>query len=323
MSERSLAMVEMLYKENKKREPARLDGFKPFGLLTLFSEYVKSASPEKLKDLDRKRYTKIARSKAVGCAVFVDIEYGPFGYGGNTYDTAKHVVEHQRLPEHAATTKTRMAFVVPPGAVRGLFLIEKEGRSSGGSEVVSHFKDALLSDFPDHFYPTETVFEAESWRRVADLSKVSVTAKKWRSDIASDGGLSTVTVPAGTLRQSLEPEGGTKFFPKWFRDKVLDKTFNAPEYFGLGDEDDVVVEVVLEKDGSQKKFTVDKQRTPPLRVLLSEEGRPAMNDNEFVSAVFKEAKDYFQGNGYTWETKWESVRFEGVDSDGVWDHPHK
>lgn len=324
MPKRTLGLTVLQFKRDKKRAAAPLDDFSPFGLLTLFNEYVSSVDPNKLIDFAKKRYTLVTNVYAQGCAVFVDVEFGHYGSVGKTFNITDHSVEHERTDDHSATILTRLAFVVAPKSKTGIFFIEREGISGGGARVVERFKDALIADFGDfHHFPTETVVEAAAWRQDAELSQIKTTARKWRSNIGGGAGsITTKTVPLGTLRQELVPDSGVKYFPRWLRDAVMDRSLKMTEYLGFDDEDDVEVVVTLEKGEQTKKFVVGKEKTPSVRVLLSEEGQPSLDDAAFRYKVFREAETYYTANGFAWDTSWEQTKWSGVVADGKWDHPH-
>lgn len=322
MPKRTLGITALQFKRDKKRAATPLDDFSPFGLLTMFQVYVNSVDPEKLKDAVKKRYTLITDVYAQGCAVFVDIEFGHYGSVGKTFNITNHSVEHERSDDHSATILTRLAFVVPPESKTGLFFIEREGISGGGTRVVERFKDALIADYGDfHHFPTETVVEADAWRKDAELSQIKATARKWRPNIAA-GATTTRTVPLGTLRQELVPESGVKYFPRWLRDAILDRSLKMTEYLGFDDEDDVEVVIELEKDEQTKKFVVGREKTPSVRILLSDDGQPALDESTFRYRVFREAENYYTANGFTWESSWEQTNWPGVDANGKWNHPH-
>lgn len=322
MPKRTLGLTTLQFKRDKKRAAAPLDDFSPFGLLTMFHEYVSSVHPDKLIDTVKKRYTLITKVHAQGCAVFVDIEFGHYGSVGKTFNITDHSVEHERTDDHSATILTRLAFVVPPKSKTGIFFIEREGISGGGARVVERFKDALIADFGDlHHFPTETVVEADAWRKDAELSQIKTTARKWRSNIAA-GSATTRTIPLGTLRQELVPESGIKYFPRWLRDAILDRSLKMTEYLGFDDNDEVEVVIELQKGEQTKKFVVGKEKTPSVRILLSDDGQPSLDEPTFRYRVFREAESYYTANGFTWQSSWEQTNWPGVDGDGKWDHPH-
>lgn len=320
MPRRTLGLTTLQFKRDKKRAEAPLDEFSPFGLLTMFHEYAMSVDPDRLIDKEKKRYTLITNVVAQGCAVFVDIEFGHYGSTGKTYNITDHKVEHTRSDDHSATILTRLGFVVPPKSKTGVFFTEREGITGGGARIVERFKDALITDFGElHHFPTETVVEAAAWRKDAELSQIKATARKWRSNIAA-GSTTTNTVPLGTLRQELVPDSGVKYFPRWLRDGIMNRQLNMTEYLGFDDDDDVEVVITLEKGEQTKKFVVGKEKTPSVRILLTEDGQPSLDDQAFRYRVFREAESYYTANGFTWQHTWEQTNWPGVDTDGKWDH---
>lgn len=322
MPKRTLSLTALQYKRDKKRKAVPLDDFSPFGLLTMFHEYAGTVDAKHLMDPIKKRYTLITNVHAVGCAVFVDVEFGHYGSVGSTRNITDHSVEHVRTDDHSATVLTRLAFVVPPKGTEGVFFIEREGTVGGGARVVERFKDALLADYGAyHFFPSETVVEAAAWRKDAELSQIKATARKWRPNLASNA-LTTSKLPLGTLRQELVPETGVRFFPRWVRDAILNRTLAMTEYLGFDEDDDVEIVVELVRDEQSKKFVVGKEKTPSVRILLTEDGDPSLDDKAFRYRVFREAENYYTSNGYEWKPLWEQSNWAGVEADGKWDHAH-
>jgi hypothetical protein len=302
MSRRTLGMETIRFKPEKKRIYGDLGEVDGLDMLHMFHGLISRVDPNRLVDRTHGRYLKIERVHPAGRTVLVRTESGPFGEEGQTIDIATHQTSHRRSVNESATTMTRTLFVVPPNSTVGLFLVERQGLITGGTTIIELFKDALLAHHQSHFFPTETVVETDAWSASAGLLSITTVAYAFPVNIAD--GLTPTSVPAGTLRQTLEPPSGQRFLPRALWNGIRDRRIQASEFMGFQgqDVDETIVE--LEKDGQKKSYALGRESQPSVRVLITLEGEPALTDTEFARRAALEARTYYTGMGLTWEDRW-------------------
>jgi hypothetical protein len=302
MSRRTLGLVAIRFKPNKKRDTGDVTNVEGTDMLHLFHGLVANLDPDKLVHRSKGRYTKIESIVASGRTVLVRTESGPFGETGQTIDVDTHEVSHVRGNNESATTMTRTLFVVPPNAKIALFVVERQGFATGGSELIDLFKGAMLEAYPDHFFPDETVVESDAWSAAAGLK--SVTAVRYARPLNIADGTTAIPINAGVIRQSLEPGAGFNLLPNALWDAIRNKRIKSSEFLAFeGQEaDETIVELV---NGDQTKtYVLGKERQPSVRVVISNEGDPSLTDIELSRRASEEAKHYFDRMGFTWSNQW-------------------
>ena len=304
-------MISMQFKPNKKRKAGDLSDVEGSELLHLFHGFVSNLSPDSLVNRTREHYVKIEDVKASGRTVFVKTESGPFGEEGQTIDVTTHQVAHVRTAAQSATTMTRMLLVVPPKGQTAIFVIERQGGATGGIAVFDLFKRALLAKFSDHFFPDKTVVESDAWSAEAELRSVTAVAYRFPVNIAD--GLVAQAMPAGILRQTLEPSGAARFLPRALWDALRNKRIDASQFMGFENHDIDETVVELEREGQKKTYVLGKESQPSIRVQITADGERPLTDVDFSRRAALEAKSLYQGMGLTWEDRWLTGQWEADD----------
>lgn len=299
------------FKPNKKRTAAAVTDIDGADMLHLFHGLVSHLDPDELVKRSKGRYTKIETVKPSGRTVLVRTESGTFGEAGQTIDVNTHATAHHRTSDQSATTMTRTLFVVPPNAKMGVFVVERQGGATGGSELIDLFKHALLAKYPDHFFPDETVTESDAWSAAAGLK--SITAVTYGAPLNIADGTTAIPVNAGVIRQTLEPPAGVDFLPRALWNAVRNKRIATSAFLAFEgqDVDETIVE--LSKGGQTKRYVLGKERQPAVRVVVSDDGVPALTDTVLSREAAKEAKEYFDGMGFTWNNQWLTGQWSAAD----------
>lgn len=310
----------MRHRPGKKLKYGDLDLARGMGLLKLFEDFCRTIHADQLVDNAKQHYVAIEKVEREGRGVFVTLESGNFGNPGKTFHVRSHKAVHTRSDLESATVHTRFALIVPPGATTALFLFEREGLYGGGPRVYEMFKDALLASFSDDFFPTDAVIETDAWRKDADLRRVVVTAKAWKPSVG--GTLSPSDVPLGTLRQEFRPPMRTRFFPRAFRDKLLNKTLDMSLYMSFASSVNSETRVQLEKDNRRKTFLIGRDKSPTVQLELTDEGKPRLGYGAIKQRMFEEAQDYYEADGLTWNTSWQTGTVKWGNQNGTWAHQY-
>lgn len=322
MASTTITLTDTVYKPLKKTKVfGQLDEIGGRGLLQLAADYYRSVHPDSLVDHKNTRYTKVGAVSSRGCMLVVKVEHGTFGNTGTTYDVSNHTPTHKRTSRESATVETRVALVVPPGARQALFMIEREGRFGGGAPAMHRFMKALRDGHPDHYFPQESVQEPQAWLEAARMVQLEVKQKHWKTSLKGDVELESQ--PIGTVRHILEPEDSKIGFTSGFKKKILEKKINAAEYLHLDevDEDDMVTLATLKGNGRTKTFELDSSKNlPTVRIQLTSNSEPRLEDEDFIRRCFEEAKEYYERNGLSWDSSWERGEYVDVNATPVWEH---
>jgi len=290
---------------NRKKIFGKLSDIDGQDLLHIFHGWVASIPPDDLVDHQRGRYTKITHVTPRGRSVLVEIEAGYFGTAGQTFEVATHAVSHSRSAGESATVMTRLVFAVAPDAEIGVFVSEREGLSGGGPDLVKRFRRDLVSHYPTCSFDVETVIESDAWAKGADLLAVTAVAYSVPVDLAQ--GVVALPVLKGQLQQRLEPEKGQKFLPAGLLAALQDHKIEASDFMGFRDGreiDDTFVTV--SRDGREKTYSIDKEKVPSVRVLISNDGEPPLTNQPFLTECLNEVRDFYQGMGFSWQESWRS-----------------
>ncbi|SEN18055.1 hypothetical protein [Cryobacterium luteum] len=302
MSRRTLGLVAIRFKPDKKSKLSAVTDVDGADMLHLFHGLVTNLDADKLVHHAKGRYTKIESIVASGRSVLVKTESGPFGEVGQTIDVNTHQVSHVRGDNESATTMTRTFFMVPPGSEVALFVVERQGSATGGTQLIDLFKGAMLSTYPDHFFPDETVVESDAWSAAAGLK--SVTAVRYTLPLNIADGTTAIPIKAGVVRQTLEPGPGFSFLPRALWDGIRNLRIKSSEFLAFDgqDADETIVELV---NGDQTKtYVLGKERQPSIRVVVTDEGEPSLTDIDLARRAADEAKTYFNRMGFTWSDQW-------------------
>lgn len=288
---------------NRKRVFGKLTDVDGSDLLHQFYGLFIDLDRDLLRDDTKSRYLRIERVQNYGRSVLVVAESGYYGEAGQTIDVRTHETTHQRTNNQSATVRTRLLFTVPPGSEVGLFAVERQGASGAGPKLTDLFRQSLLGAHPTFSFDQETVLEENAWAEAAQLLEVTAVAYGFAPDIAD--GLGATPTPLGKLEHTLVPEGKNKYLPQWLWTALRQRKLAASDFIGFGGDRGVDETIVtVQRDGRRKTFSLEQERVPSLRFVLSEDGSPPLTDTQFLRQAQDEARDFYQGMGLTWEEQW-------------------
>lgn len=268
----------------------------------MFHGYFDTLDPNELVNEQTGYYTRIDDLQTVGRAVTVVAESGYFGEQGQTIDVRTHRTAHSRTPDQSATTMARLGFVLPPEGQTGVFCIERAGRSGAGPKLIELFRHALMPVFRTYSWSVETVIESAAWMAASELEEVRAVVYTVPTDIAR--GVLPEGRPLGRVEQALMPEKGNKFLPHALWDALRNGSIKAGEFLSFDGRDVDETTVVVSKNGHRKRFNIEREKTPAVRTVLSEQRDQPITDIEFVRRCQDEARDYFQEMRLTWQEQW-------------------
>lgn len=288
--------------KNRKQNFGVLDAIDGVGALESFHGLFVDLDRDVLRDSRKSRYLRIERVETYGRTVLIVAESGYYGEAGQTINVETHQTSHTRTTAESATVRTRLAFTVPPGATTGVFAVERQGVSGAGTQLIDLFKRSMSAEHGTFMFDVDTVLEAAVWAEAADLLAVTAVSYGFVPDIADE--LGATAQPIGQLEHTIVPQGKDRILPRWFWDALRKRQIQTSAFIGFGERsvDETIVKVG--RDGRKKTFTLEQEKVPSLRVVLNEDGAPAITDTEFLRQAQSEARDYYEGMGLTWEDKW-------------------
>jgi hypothetical protein len=293
---------------NRKQTLAPLDEVDGIDLLHFFHAWASNVDPNDMVDYVRGRYLTITRVDVRGRSVLVEAESGYFGDPGKTIDVATHQVAHERTSDQSATIMTRLVFVVPPGGLTGVFVIERQGMVGAGPRMIAAFKRALVSRFASYSFDTETVLESDAWVEGAELLSIKAVAYGVPVDVGDGVGPQAQAI--GRLEQVLEPERGHEFLPNKLFRALRDRKIRATDFMGFrGNVEVDETFVTVSRDGRRKTFNLEQERVPAIRVLITDDGEQALTRTPFLRVCLDEVRDYFEGMVLTWDESWRDGRW--------------
>ncbi|MDQ0709135.1 hypothetical protein QFZ52_001787 [Arthrobacter woluwensis] len=315
MAQRTMTLQAIRIKASRKDAFYFLDNVSGVEVLDYFEKWAKSLSPDHFNNHTKQTYGTKPLVERRNRLVVLTMRTGHYGSPGeHVIDTAKHAPQYETKDIDAATVETRCALLVPPGADRGLFFIERVVIEGCGSRVWSsfseHLKDLLHTKNADDGRPlratiqAHTVNELDEWLEGADLESIKATIKSAHKDVADDGDTRGYSFEYTGM---LKPTNGTKYFPRWVRDLILKHGIGEAAEIGFpvvegSDYEDIAVTV---GDGDRHKtFVVGREKTPALKLLLSGHGEQKLTTDRLIEEIDEAAKDYYARHNIAYQMGW-------------------
>lgn len=260
--------------------------------LNIAEKMISSLSDDDLVDSERKSYlvheSSTASSSRSLCSTW---SVGRFGESGETRDVKTHDIEHSHGPTKAHTVKIRTLMHVPEGGKAALLFAERSHPHSAASALRDRLR-AVWGSLPvgkEFTLKDETLVEVPAWLDTAELRAVVATRYGHATDFEGTKG-----DVLGEMNYSFTPASGQSSFPRRLYEAVRDADSKLERAKILGIQEDAGVDsvrVTLGAGDREKTFVIDDERTPPVRLALTElEGDPS-KPNHFVSRCMQEAQD--------------------------------
>lgn len=318
---RTMTVTKISYGEARTRNPLKKaldvsDLPDRRDLLLLLHGLLKHLPDSALVNVEKKTYAKITELDPVGRRLLVSLECGHFGDPGRVVDVSNHQETHKHGDNEAHVVVLRALILVPLKSRAALMFVEHgRGRSAGGKLLVA-IRKAWMDDYSMHTLHTETITRQDAWLQAAELEGVTATVYGHTRDVADQA----IPSKLGDLNLALKPPKGERTLPRGLWDALAKHKLKRAELLGLPDDlepDEVRVQV---GDGQQTKmFVLGKETTPPVRYLLTDDGEPAMTDQDFVAFCFSEVEaDAFASVGVQWHTDQNKGDWSASDLEVKW-----
>jgi hypothetical protein len=240
------------------------------------------------------------------------MESGVFGEVGTTYNIQTHQPTHERTAVESSTTETRMLIWSPPGTTHIVSAIELKQGALHGGVLIEAFREEMLRRFENFFFPTETVMEQAAWAVSGNLTEVAVVQHQQHLDISvdTDSDRSSEYIRGSVIHTAVPPKG-MNAWPQQVWEKIRNRQLSAAAFVGLrrydeesSDGPEEQVFVTVERDGRQKKFALGTDGVPSVRLVLTEDGHPALSPKKFMQAGDLAAKDFYADLDLGWKSSW-------------------
>lgn len=254
-----------------------------------------------LEKLDRSVSLKEARRIEDG--VFLKASAGHTGDPGDVVSTKKGNELSLDDPEGLISKRSHSRIVYlqqTQNSDHGYFIVE-HGKAAGSMMPILMkllrygFKKTngdLTVDFENQMTGEEWI---ETQAQVKAVKILKYKKARYNEDLGSD-----LSQPMRLVYQ-IVPEKGTKFFRKGFLDDLLSNRLDPYEILAireLEEEDEIRVSL---GDGDRERTMLldpDNLKTPPLREIISEAGKPVMTDDDLITRARKRVQAlFFDGGG--------------------------
>lgn len=308
MARRTATITRLRYWKKYERTAPGVDKAKdvsnlPDGgdLLTFVYGVWRGLEPQALWDRSKQFYCNPEPQPAVaGRTVLFRGEIGSFGDPSSIQDTQTSV-EALANPDGNLTNAVpqRLVLLVPQHATTAFLVIEHVPGGLLGQRFLTAIKGAWAQAHPQWTLEADTLTRSEAWLQMAELSAIEAEIPNHSADLADAHGSRQV----GTLRVQLVPPEGHRFFPKAIRKAIDSKALSRSELLGTTEEPGEL-KVTLGDGDQSKTFILGKDKTPPVRMLVTDYNDTMLTDAAFRTWCATEAVDYFGDVGVAWNTQW-------------------
>lgn len=313
MARRTLGFSRVWATRHHREEEGRLflEEIGPDGLLEVIDSWARER--KNLTSSEQQIYTAVTDSTRYKHGVLINVATGSWGDDRRQIIHSRGAKPAQQVDADDATTSaTRALFITPPGGDFALFFSEREGNHVGGSRIYPAIEEEIRAQPPvedSNFIPRklvprrEVIGLEEEWLKGVKLREVAVQrtrpASTWGGDAAVDD---------LSLQEKIRPKGKGSLSPRWLAD--IRKAASIDEAAGVvgfeaGEGETLEALTITVEDGElSKTFEFDNPKTPPLREVLNEHGRPPLGDPEFVDRCGALAAKAFPRYGGTFSYDW-------------------
>lgn len=271
-------------------------------MLTFIYGVWRGLSATALSDPGKQFYCQAEpKPHTVGRTVLFKAEIGSHGDPSSVVDTTTGQVQLDNpYGTLSDVVPQRLVLLVPTNATSAFLAIEHLPGGHLGARFLAAVEAAWAYNYPDWTLNVETLARADAWLKAAELSEVEATVPQHSADIADSDGHHVV----GRLRVQLLPPEGSRYFPKFVHTAIANKELSRARLLGTTEEPEEI-RITLNDGEQSKKFILGRDRTPPVRLLVSDYWEKMLTDASFRSWCAVEAASYFREIGIAWDSKWD------------------
>lgn len=306
---RSITMVSIRVKKARVRGPAQFQALDALdGGIDLF-DFVRDAldqlTSEDLSNHVTHRYLSVDEIKEDGRCIVARLHVGAFGEHGIVKDVASHSDKYTHGASEAPTTLLRVAFVLPRASRLGVMFVEHSNRQSGGV-ILDKIKHVWRDQGHSSILTIETdaVFRPSAWMKSAELQKVRAVTYGHESNLEDQlGGANGKVI--GDMVYTLVPDEKRTFIPRKLWERLRDSSMDRAKLLGVKlpeGEDFDEIKVTLGQGGESKTFILGKEKTPAIRIQITDAAGDTARDDEFLKFCIKQCPEVFVGFSEDWQT---------------------
>lgn len=278
-------------------------------LMAHFGAFLHHTATHPITDSSKNRYLQVKDVIPRGRAVTVVTVSGVYGEAGSTFNVETHEKTYDKTEVEAPTTESRLTVWAPPGATHLAVAIEYKPGGVHGGALLSAFRSEMLDRHEDFWFPYETVLEKTAWAESGQLAEVSVIQHTQPLDYSTDVDTERQNeVVRGSVVHTAIPPKGVRYWPQAVWDRLRNHQIEAATFIGLRRADDDAespdedVYVTVVRDGRQKRFALGTDGVPSVRVVLSEDGEPPLDLDEYHQEVDSNVRGFYEDLSLGWNT---------------------
>lgn len=285
--------------DDKAKDFARLPDGADF--LDMVADLWAALTPDQMMDPTKFRYCRplVGREIRRGRTLTLVAEVGSYGDPASLRDADTAEERYRHDGELSHVVEVRVVLVVPGRGTSALLFIEHAAEGSLGRPLLDAISDAWSTRYPEWTLEAETLVRPEAWLANAQLEEVVAQGWGWH-DVADAG----VPRRLGRVTSVLRPDHGDGFLPIGILASLQSKHVSAAALLGLTAEPEEVK--VRVGDGNQSKtFIIGRERTPPIRMLVTDHGTRSPTAEGFRAWSVGQASEHFHHVGVDWDHQWE------------------
>lgn len=268
-------------------------------LLTFIYGVWRGLRANQLWDRSKQMYCRPASHLTVGRVVVLAAGVGTYGDPSSVEEVETGERRLENDGSLANAIPLRVVALVPERETSAFLVIEHTEGGRFGQQFLDAVKRAWQEVYPEWSLHTETLTRSDAWFEQAQLESVSAEIYDHSADLADAGSPRHL----GKVRVSLVPPKGAKYLPQAVLDALTARTADRRALLGLAEEPDEV-SVTLGDGEQQKTFVLGKNKTPAVRILVTDYGAPALSDAAFGRWCAEQFSSYFSDVGVRWNTRW-------------------
>ena len=312
MARRTVTITHIRY---YKKHARTKDRYKNLAELPDGSDFLHFASSvwnglgvDTLKDSVKQRYCEPEHPATIrdGRTLTCVARAGNYGEPSSLRDVATGQEKLTHAGDLSSTVPLRIVLCVPKSATSALLFIEHVEGANFGGKFLEHLKRAWAQRHSNWTLETELLTRGDAWYKSAELEAITAKVYKHQAADLADQGLAS---EVGVLQSTLKPRKGAGFLPRKLLELLEKDLNNASTILGLPETPNQVT-VTLGDGDQQRTFVLGKEKTPAVRLLVTDWGQVALTDTKFRDWCLNDAPTYFKNVGVTWKTAYNT---------GAWD----
>lgn len=238
-------------------------------------------------DHGKRTFRHVTAVKRFSDGVLATVETGSMGDVPLVRDVQTGEASYKLTEYDSPAVTLRCMIVIPEGTRSAIACIEHGNHRSADQDLLKEIHAKWMSSHSGLTLHIETVVQSQEWIDLAGLEAVTAVVYGHTADIADQGKPTKV----GTMQYHLVPEKGERFLGMPLKRRLMKSDLPRSRVLGLAEDLDIdEIVMTLSDDGQRKSVVLGRERTPTIRVVLSEPGEDPRPDESFVRYSQQEAR---------------------------------